>query len=101
GENDQGGNGQGSNGLTSTSGSSNSWTGNAGGDYPEFASSVGASDGSAPNFSAPTFTPEFSLQIDQINNPDTDQDLAPEPSSLMMIGLGLIGLTGTTRRRRK
>ncbi|HEY4100467.1 MAG TPA: PEP-CTERM sorting domain-containing protein [Gemmatimonadales bacterium] len=97
GENDQGNSFNAPSGpsITGTGG----WSGN--GEFSEFSSDVGAPGGSVPNFSAPTFNADFSLQIDEINNPDTDQDLAPEPSAMMMVGLGLIGLTGVKRRRRK
>jgi hypothetical protein len=97
GENDQG------NSFNAPSGPSITGTGgwNGNGEFSEFSSDVGAPSGSTPNFSAPTFNADFSMQIDEINNPDTDQDLAPEPSAMMMVGLGLIGLTGVQRRRRK
>jgi hypothetical protein len=50
------------------------------------------------NFSAN----DLSFDADGVSSPESgDVDLAPEPSAMMMLGLGLIGITGAKRRRRK
>ncbi|HEY3934898.1 MAG TPA: PEP-CTERM sorting domain-containing protein [Gemmatimonadales bacterium] len=90
-------------------GSNNSFLGSSFGPpsgefFPEFASDIGMPAGSVADFSTDqNFSAnDLSFDADGVSSPESgDVDLAPEPSAMMMLGLGLIGITGAKRRRRK